>query len=150
MRMILQPLTGKFDLCARLGLILVNSHDTLPGKIVHAALVGSPSTRAGIEPRDIVFAIDKIPWGSVRHATFSDRRSSELNLSVFVARYFTIANIMVRVPPEPYRPLEEIVSDALRAIVARPTADVIRYVNPRFEGDCGVLNRARAGMRWLP
>jgi hypothetical protein len=136
MRLIVQPFAGGFELCARLGLLLIPGEKLgsaeLGGRIVHAVLVDSPSARAGIEARDIVFAVDKARWDSIRHLTFSDRRPSELNLSVFVARYFTIANITVRVPPEPYRPIEDIVAEATRVIAAQPMPLKVHYVNPRF------------------
>jgi hypothetical protein len=130
MRLIVQPIAGEFELCARLGLILVPVES---GRIVHAVLDGSPCAQAGIEVRDIVFAVDKVPWNSVRSLTFSDRRPSEIYLKTFVARYFATTNIQVRVPPEPYRPIEEIVAEAANIIAARPESDRTPYVNPRFD-----------------
>jgi membrane-associated protease RseP (regulator of RpoE activity) len=94
---------------------------TFGGKIVHAVLADSPGARAGLAPRDIVIAINETPWNSIRHLVFSDRRSSELTLKVFVARYFAVANITVRVPPEHYRPIEEIVAGATSVIAAQPS-----------------------------
>jgi hypothetical protein len=134
MRLIVQPLGG-FELCARLGLLLIPGEkfgsSGRAGKIVHAVLVDSPSARAGIETRDIVFSVDKARWDSIRHLTFSDRRPSELNLSVFVARYFTIANVTVRVPPEHYRPIEDIAAEAMQVVATQPMPLKLHYVNPR-------------------
>jgi membrane-associated protease RseP (regulator of RpoE activity) len=109
-----QPIAGGFDLCARLGLIFVPGilagktlGQSAPvqgfdgGKIIHAVLRDSPSARAGIEPRDIIISVDGKPWDSVRYLTFSDRCASEITAATFVARYFTFAKIVVRVPPEP-------------------------------------------------
>jgi membrane-associated protease RseP (regulator of RpoE activity) len=133
MRIIAQPLPGGLELCARLGLLLVPGLK-FGGRIIHAVLADSPSDRAGLEPRDIVFAIDKTRWDSIRSLTFSDRRPSELNVTVFIARYFTVARITISVPPEPYRPIEDIHSEAMRAVAAQPaTPSAITYVNPRFE-----------------
>jgi hypothetical protein len=135
MRLIVQPFAGGFELCARLGLLLIPGEKLgsagLGGKIVHSVLVDSPSARAGIEARDIVFSVDKARWDSIRHLTFSDRRPSELNLSVFVARYFTIANITVRVPPEHYRPIEDIAAEAMNVVATQPMPSRLHYVNPR-------------------
>jgi hypothetical protein len=55
---------------------------------------------------------------SVRHLTFSDRRPSELNLLVFIAGRLMLDDVRVRVPPEPYRPIEKIVAEAMRAAAA--------------------------------
>src|SRR5262249_33225590 len=135
MRLMVQPLASGFELCARLGLLLIPgeklSSAGLGGRIVHAVLADSPSARAGIEARDIVFSVDKARWDSIRHLTFSDRRLSELNLSVFVARYFTIANITVRVPPEHYRPIADIVAEAMQVVATQPMPLKLHYVNPR-------------------
>jgi hypothetical protein len=135
MRLIVQPFAGGFELCARLGLLLMPGEKFgsvwRGGRIVHAVLVDSPSTRAGIEARDIVFSVDKERWDSIRHLTFSDRRPSELNLSVFVARYFAIANIPVRVPPEHYRPIDDIVAEATQIVATQPMPSRLHYVNPR-------------------
>jgi S1-C subfamily serine protease len=79
-RLIVQPIAGGFELCARLGLVFLASSTRLQGfdggKIVHAVLDGSPGARAGIEPRDIIVSVDGRPWDSVRHIVFSDRRAS--------------------------------------------------------------------------
>jgi hypothetical protein len=135
MRLIVQPFAGGFELCPRLGLLLICGEKLgsagLGGRIVHGVLVDSPSARAGIEARDIVFSVDKARWDSIRHLTFSDRRPSELNLSVFVARYFTIANITVRVPPVHYRPIEDIAAEARQVVATQPMPLKLHYVNPR-------------------
>src|SRR5258708_6915745 len=135
MRLIVQPLAGGFELCARLGLLLIPGEKLgsagLGGRIVHAVLVDSPSARAGIEARDIVFSVDKARWDSIRHLTFSERRPSELNLSVFVARYFTIANIIVRVSPEHYRPIEDIAAEAMHVVATQPMPLNLHYETPR-------------------
>jgi hypothetical protein len=113
-------------------------------------LGGSPSARSGIEPSDIVFDINKAHWDTIRYLTFSDRRPSELSLKVFVARYFTIADIAVRVPPEPYRPIEEIVAEAVRAVVGQSATlclSSVRYVNPRFEWLAARIARRRRRSR---
>jgi len=138
MRLILQPTAGGFELCARLGLILVPPQlrglaGFGGGKIVHAVLDDSPSARAGIEPRDIVMSIDGRPWDAVRCLTFSDRRPSEITAETFVARYFTVAKVLMRVPPEPYRPLDDITTEAADIIAARPAPDTTPYRNPRFD-----------------
>ena len=133
MRVVAQPLPGGFELCARLGLLLV------PGlyfgwRIIHAVLSASPSARAGIECRDIVIAVNKTRWDFIRQLTFSDRRPSELRLTVFVARYFVAAEITVVVSPEPYRPIEDIVAEATGiAAEAQSKQSKITCVNPRFE-----------------
>ena len=107
MRLIVQSIAGGFELCARLGLIFVPSQNlagrTLAGqsapqgfdgdRIVHAVLDGSPSARAGVEPRDIIISVDGKSWDSVRYLTFSDRRPSEITAVTFVARYLTFAKI---------------------------------------------------------
>jgi membrane-associated protease RseP (regulator of RpoE activity) len=143
MRIISQPLPGGLELCARLGLLLV------PGlkfgdRIIHAVLADSPGGRAGLEPRDILIAIDKTRWDSIRSLTFSDRRPSELNVTAFIARYFTVARVTVSVPPEPYRPIEDIVIEAMQAAASLPaTPNKITYVNPRFEWLAALRPRGR-------
>jgi membrane-associated protease RseP (regulator of RpoE activity) len=150
MRLIVQPVTGGFELCARLGLVLVPAHVFgLNSKAVHAVLDDSPSARAGIVSRDIIIAVDNAPWNSVRRLTFSDRRPSEITLKTFVARYFSFTNIMVRVPPEPYQLLDEIATEAANIIAARPTPDRTPYRNPRFDDMRELLARfsSRRGCR---
>ena len=58
MRIIIQPVTDGFELCARLGLVFAPLKD-LSGKAIYAVLRGSPSAKAGLKARDIVFAADK-------------------------------------------------------------------------------------------
>src|SRR6266849_205555 len=135
MRLIVLPLAGGFELCARLGLIFVSAPPQGffdGGKIIHAVLDGSPCARAGIEPRDIIMSVDGRPWDSIRHLTFSDRRPSEINAETFVASYFAFAKVALRVPPEPFRPLDDIATEAAYIIAARPVPDTAPYRNPRF------------------
>jgi predicted metalloprotease with PDZ domain len=146
-KLIVQPIARDFELCARLGLVLVGG-EKFGGRVVHAVLDGSPCARAGIVARDIVLAIDKTRWEAVRLLTFSDRRPSEIALQTFVARYFARQSITVRVPPEPYRPLQEIAQEAANVIAARPTPDTAPYRNPRFDDPLIRLMMARiAGRR---
>jgi membrane-associated protease RseP (regulator of RpoE activity) len=138
MRLIVQPVAGGFELCARLGLVLVPPQLRCPlegARIVHAVLDRSPGARAGIEARDIIVSVDGQPWDSVRRLTFSDRRPSEITAQTFVARYFTFAKIPLRVPPEPYRSLDDIAAEVAAVIAARPTPDKTPYRNPRFDFD---------------
>jgi hypothetical protein len=128
-RLIVQPVFGGFELCARLGLLLVPGRDE--GKIVHAVLEDSPSARAGIEPRDIIVSLDRTPWEALRHLTFSDRHPSDVVAEIFVARYFTLGKITVRVSPEPYRRLEDIDAQTAKIIAVRPAPDTTPYRNPR-------------------
>jgi hypothetical protein len=151
MRLVVQPFAGGFELCARLGLLLIPGEKFgsawRGGGIVHAALVDSPCARAGVEARDIVFSVDRAPWDSIRHLAFSDRQPSELNLSVFVARYFVIANITVRVPPEHYRPIEDIVAEAMQVVATQPMPSRRHYVNPRFAETRELLSMLRRRRR---
>jgi hypothetical protein len=147
MRLIVQPMAGGFELCARLGLVLVPGR-SVGGKVVHAVLDGSPSARARIEPRDIIHAVHGAPWDRIRHLTFSDRRPTEITLKTFVACYFAITSITVRVPPEPYRPLDDIVAEAEAIIAARPTPDTTPYRNPQYDDMRELLARfSRRGRR---
>jgi hypothetical protein len=137
-RLIVQPIVGGFELCARLGLVFVPPSMRLACfdggnivHIVHAVLDGSPGDRAGIEPRDIIVSVDGQPWDSIPHMVFSDRRPSEITARTFVARYFTFALIVMRVPPEPYRLLDNIAEKAAAVIAARPVPDRTPYRNPR-------------------
>jgi hypothetical protein len=141
LRLIVQPIGKNFELCARLGLLMVTlevrGFPRFQGpRIVHAVLQDSPCARAGIAQRDIIGSINGRPWEEVRYLNFSDRRASEVTLETFVARYFKIMKIAVRVPPEPYRPLGEIADEATRAIAARPAPDTTPYVRPpRFDAE---------------
>ena len=49
MRIIIQPVTDGFELCARLGLVFAPLKD-LSGKAIYAVLRGSPSAKAGLIP----------------------------------------------------------------------------------------------------
>jgi membrane-associated protease RseP (regulator of RpoE activity) len=131
-RLIVQPIAGGFELCARLGLVFVPPSIGPPGagKIVHAVLDGSPGARAGIEHRDIIVSVDGQPWDSLPHTAFSDRRPSEITAQIFVARYFAFAKVVVHVPPEPYRPLDAIATEAAAIIAARPAPDTTPYRRP--------------------
>jgi hypothetical protein len=136
-----QPIGHCFELCARLGLLVVTlevrGFPSFQGpRIVHGVLQDSPCARAGIAERDIIGYINDTPWDLVRQLNFSDRRASEITLETFVARYFKIAKIAVRVPPEPYRPLDEVADEAAKAIAARPAPDTTPYVRPpRFDAE---------------
>jgi len=151
MRLIVQPFAGGFELCARLGLLFIPGEKLgsagRGGKVVHAVLVDSPSARVGMEARDIVFSVDKAHWDSIRYLTCSDRRPSELNLSVFVARYFGIANITVRMPPQHYRPIEDIVAEAMQVVATQPMPPQLRYVNPRCAETRELLSMLRRRRR---
>jgi membrane-associated protease RseP (regulator of RpoE activity) len=131
-RLIVQPITAGFELCARLGLVFVPPLMGPPGggKIVHAVLDGSPGARAGIEHRDIIVSVDGQPWEAVRHMVFSDRRPSEIAAQTFVARYFAFAKVAVRVSPEPYRLLDDIATEAAAVVAARPAPDTAPYCRP--------------------
>ncbi len=152
----MQPIADGFELCARLGLVLVPPknlsqiirfgiahqfartaplHGFEAGKLVFAVLDNSPGAQAGIVARDIVLAINKEPWESVRLLTFSDRRPSEILLKTFVAWQFATAEISVRVPPEPYRPLEQITKETLEIIASGSSLDASPYQNPRDDPD---------------
>jgi membrane-associated protease RseP (regulator of RpoE activity) len=143
MRLIMQPMAGGFELCARLGLVFVPPSRRLHGfdgsKIVHAVLDDSPGARAGIEHRDIIVSVDGRPWDAVRDIVFSDRRPSEITAQTFVARYFAFAKVAVRVPPEPYRQLDDIAAEAAAVIAARPAPDTAPYRNPRFDLDPDIV-----------
>jgi len=152
MRLIVQSIAGGFELCARLGLLLVPGEKFgsagRGGKIVHAVLNDSPCARAGIEARDIIFAIDGKSWDSVRHMSFSDRRPTEITAQTFVARYFTLAKITVRVPPEPDRPIGDITAEGAAVVTARPKPDTTPYRNPCFDDMRELLARfSRRGRR---
>ena len=151
MRLIVQPIAGDFLLCARLGLVFVppSMHFAFFDgcKVVHAVLDGSPAARAGIEHRDVIVSVDGQPWEAVRHMVFNDRRPSEITAKTFVARYFTVANIAVRVPPEPYRPLDDIAREAADITAARPVPDRTPYRNPRYDDIREVLASLRRRRR---
>jgi predicted metalloprotease with PDZ domain len=139
MRIIIQQIADGVELCARLGLLLAPEPKRLAprigpvgfprklrlptsvpfdGQAIRAVLPGSPCERAGLVPSDVVVTINNVRLDSVRHLTFTDRRPSELNLLVFIAGRFTLEDVRVRVPPEPYRPIENIVAEAMRAAAA--------------------------------
>jgi predicted metalloprotease with PDZ domain len=160
MRLILQPIAGGFELCARLGLVLAPAtnltrvfrfgmasqfeataplHDQEDGKLVHAVLDGSPSTRAGIQSRDIIFAINGTSWSKVRFLTFSDHHPSEITAVTFVGWQFAAMNVLIRVPPHPYRALADIQNEAADIVAARPTLDATPYRNPRNDPDPGMV-----------
>jgi len=93
-------------------------------------------------------SVDGRPWDSIRHLTFSDRRPSEINAETFVASYFAFAKVALRVPPEPFRPLDDIATEAAYIIAARPVPDTAPYRNPRFDDMRGlVTSLSRRGRR---
>jgi hypothetical protein len=163
-RLIARPLTGGFELCARLGLVVAPPSNLVAkgwdgdlaaprvfqhARVIHAVLSGSPCGRAGIEPTDIVLEIERQPWDSIRFLTFSERRPSEIQLKVFIARYFSVVTIAVRAEPEPYQPIDSIVAEAISAIAAKPDPVAVNYKNPRYDetiallGQRGLLRRGR-------
>jgi len=122
------------------------------GKLVHAVLDGSPSARAGIQSRDIIFAINGKPWRNVRLLTFGDNRPSEITAITFVGYQFAVQEVSVRVPPHPYRPLVEIQNEAADVVATRPTIDATPYRNPRDDPDPAFVRlleslRSRRGWR---
>jgi hypothetical protein len=146
-RIVVQQLGDGIELCARLGLLLVSKSirpapafgrafgrlrvpllprptisEALDGQIIHAVLPGSPCDRAGVSAGDIVVTINHVRMDSIRHLVFSDRRSCKLNLLVYVARRFALDDIKVCVCPEPYRPIEDIVAEAMLAFSASPAS----------------------------
>ena len=160
MRLIVEPMARGFELCVRLGLILApatnltrvihfgmaGQHEaTTPlrgledGKLVHAVLDGSPSVRAGVQPRDIIFAINGKPWPEVRGLTFSDHQPSEIAAITFVGWQFAVREVVIRVPPQTYRPLAEIQQQAADVVAGRPTLDLTPYRNPREGPDPGMV-----------
>ncbi len=151
MRLIVQPIAGDFHLCARLGLIFVPPSARFAlfdgCKVVHAVLDDSPSARAGIEHRDVIMSVDGQRLEAILHMVFSDRRPTEITVQTFVARYFTVANIAVRVPPEPYRSLDDIAREAADIVAARPEPDRTPYLNPRFDGIRALLAPRRGRRR---
>jgi hypothetical protein len=151
MRLIVQPMAGRFELCARLGLVLAPAMNlkqvihfgmvgqfevTAPlgglqdGKLVHAALEDSPSTRAGVQSRDIILAINGKSWHEVRLLTFNDHRPTDIT-----AHQFAVMDVLIRVPPHPHRPLTDIQKEAADIIAARPALDATPYRNPRDDPD---------------
>jgi hypothetical protein len=155
-RLILQPIAGGFELCARLGLVLAPTTNltrvirfgmasqfeaTAPfdgledGKLVHAVLDGSPSARAGVQSRDIIFAINGKPWRDVRLLTFSDHHPSQIIAIIFVGYQFAVTEMTIRVPPHPYRPFLDIQKEAADIVAARPALDAAPYRNPRDDPD---------------
>jgi hypothetical protein len=152
-RLIVQPLTDRFELCARLGLVVTpgkhaelmtasgrfasirisDLFSELNAKVIHAVLRNSPSARAGLEPHDIVITLNGAPWDAVRFLTLSDRQSSEIVLKTFVGRYCKFASIRVRVLPEPYRPIADIIAEATDIVAASPMPLPLRYVHPRLD-----------------
>jgi hypothetical protein len=134
-------LSPGIELCARLGLVLLPSPQ-MGGKIIHAVLVDSPAARARLRSLDIVFAVNGTPLKSIRFATFSDHRRSRLVLKIFVAELFELAEVVVRIEPEPYRPLEDILAEAQAVVRDRPIPLEVSYRNPRFVGA-----RRRSGVR---
>jgi hypothetical protein len=155
-RLILQPIAGDFELCARLGLVLAPAtnltrvirfgiahqfESTAPlrglegGKVVHAVLDSSPSARAGIQSRDIIFGINGAPWPKIRLLTFSDHHPSEIIVTTFVGWQFAAMDVSIRVPPHPYRPLADIQNEAAAIVAARSTLDATPYRHPRDDPD---------------
>jgi predicted metalloprotease with PDZ domain len=122
MRIIIQPLSDGVELCPRLGLILGleprRLSNPFDGRTIRAVLPGSPSDQAGLVAGDLVVTINNVRLDSVRHLTFSDRRPSKLNLLVFIASRLMLDDVKVSVPPEPYRPIEDIVAEALLSAAA--------------------------------
>jgi hypothetical protein len=167
MRLIVQPIAGDFELCARLGLVLAPAtnltrvvrfgmggqfeataplHGLEDGKLVHAVLDGSPSARAGIQSRDIIFAINGKSWPKVRFLTFSDHHPSEITAITFVGWQFAVMEVSIRVPPHPYLPLTDIQKEAADIVAARPTLDPTPYRIPREDPDPGMI-RLLEGLR---
>jgi hypothetical protein len=105
------------------------------GKLVHAVLDGSPSARASIQPRDIVFAINGKRWRDVGALTFSDHHPSEITAITFVGWQFAVREVVIRISPQTYRPLAEIQQQAADVVAARPTLDPTPYRNPHDDPD---------------
>jgi predicted metalloprotease with PDZ domain len=122
MRIIVQQVADGIELCPRLGLLLAPEErrpsNPLGGRTILAVLRGSPCDQAGLVAGDLVVTINKVRLDSVRYLTFSDRRPSELNLLVFVASRSMLDDVKVRVPPEPYRPIEDILAEAALSAAA--------------------------------
>jgi hypothetical protein len=156
MRLIVQPMAGGFELCARLGLVLAEAANLTQeirfgivgqfvamvplrgfedGKVVNAVLEGSPSARGGIHSRDIILAINDTSWREVRLLTFSDHRPSKIIAKTFVADQFAVMDVVIRVPPHHYRPLAEIQKEVADIVAARPTLDAIPYRNRDLDPD---------------
>jgi hypothetical protein len=129
MRIIIQPLSPGLELCAHLGLVLL-PFANVGGKIVHVVLARSPC-RSKLRPKDIIFAVNGTPIDRLRFLVFSDRRSSSLTLKIFEGDLFAVRDIRLRLGPDHYRPLDDLVQEARRVAQEQPPPGTVVYRNPR-------------------
>jgi len=131
MRILVHRLSAGVEVCPRLGLVLVPLPE-FGGRMVRHVFATSPAERAGISAYDVVLFVGKRPWNSVQYEVLSDKRASELVLDVWMPRFFKHVNVSVRVDPEPFAPIADIVAAATRHLAEHPLIPKARFVNPRY------------------
>jgi hypothetical protein len=143
MRILLHRLSPEIDVCPRLGLILAPVREFFGrGRMVRHVLAGSPAARAGIRKYDIALSINGKRWDDIHHLVLSDRRASVLTLEVWMPRYFRRTKISLRVDPEPFEPMTDIMAAATRHVAKHPLVMPIHFTNPNIP-ECLVGDRPR-------
>jgi hypothetical protein len=145
MRILLHRLTDQIEVCPRLGLVLMPALKSFGGdRMVRHVLPISPAAAAGVCQYDVILSIDKRPLDSIPHLMLSERRASELVVDLWLPRYFKRAKFSVRIEPEPFAPIADIIAAAARLVAAHPSLPEMTFVNPRI-ADLGLI--ARGGRR---
>jgi hypothetical protein len=135
MRILVHRLTAGIEICPRLGLVLMPQPEFAGrqgGRMVRYVFAGSPAERAGIQAYDMIGAVGNRPWDKIQYEVLSDRRASELVLDVWMPRFFARAKVIVRVYPEPFAPIADIVATATRHLAEHSPRPEVRFVNPRY------------------
>jgi hypothetical protein len=145
MRLLLHRLSASIDVYPHLGLVL-DAPGCLFGKgrMVRDVLAGSPAARAGVSEYDVIFSIDGKPWEFIHHNVLSDWRASQLSLDLWSQTFFKRVKICVRIEPEPFAPIADVVAAAARLAAERPVLPRVTFVNPRYADFIHLLRRRRA------
>jgi hypothetical protein len=129
MRLIIRKIDATNDVCPRLGLIMIDG-PFVGGKIVRFVFPESPCARANIVPHDVILHVNEVPLDRLHPLEFSDRRRTELDVEIW--RSFQHYRRNVRVDPEPFAPLAEILEQSA-AFVSSVPLQPITFRNPSFD-----------------
>jgi hypothetical protein len=137
MRIITQKIDAITDVCPRLGLIMIDG-PFVGGKLMRGVFPNSPCARANIVPHDVILHVNQVPLDRLHRLEFSDRRRTELDVEVW--RDFQNYRKNVRIEPEPFASIEEVLEQSA-AFVSSVPLKPITFRNPSFAHLPHVLKR---------
>src|SRR5262245_48856904 len=113
----------------------------IAGRTVRHVLAKSPASAADLRQYDVIQSVSGQRWGAAHLVALSDRETSELTLDVFMPRYFKSAKVIVRIAPEPFAPLDDVIAAAALYVAQHPSLPSAQFNNPRSPLSGGWVQR---------